>query len=354
MDMKKYFGKFLCLIAAAAIFAGTFQFAAAADGADAIHGSFGDYDYELLDDGTVSVTYYRGHDSDVKLPNLIDGKPVTQIARGAFAACSAIKSVTIPDSVTKICSSAFAVCDSLEYVSIPDSVTEIEMDAFYLTKWIDSFEGDFLIAGKGILLKYKGDSPSVVISDNVRVIGCGALSDHTELKSVTIPDSVEIVDALAFYHTGLEKVTIPNSVTRIGESAFSRCSGLTSIFIPSTVKEIGESAFSLCDELTAQCRRGSAAEAYCKENNIPFEASEGEDLPPEKEEPKPTRTGDIDGDGEITSNDALMILRSSVGAFELTQSQKSAADTDSDREITSNDALKVLRFSIGAIISFDQ
>lgn len=59
--------------------------------------------------------------------------------------------------------------------------------------------------------------------------------------------------------------------------------------------------------------------------------------------------GDIDNDGEITANDALMILRASVGMGELTPEQTALADIDGDGYITANDALAVLRCSVGIV-----
>ncbi|WP_277227117.1 leucine-rich repeat domain-containing protein [Ruminococcus callidus] len=46
------------------------------------------------------------------------------------------------------------------------------------------------------------------------------------------------------------EVTIPKNVTRIGECAFSNCTGLTSITIPGSVTSIEYSAFSGCNNLT--------------------------------------------------------------------------------------------------------
>ena len=57
--------------------------------------------------------------------------------------------------------------------------------------------------------------------------------------------------------------------------------------------------------------------------------------------------GDIDTDGQITANDALAILRSSVGMELLVDVQMIAADVDSDGQVTANDALAVLRVSVG-------
>ena len=51
--------------------------------------------------------------------------------------------------------------------------------------------------------------------------------------------------------SGLTSVTIPDSVKSIEAGAFSRCSGLTSVALPAGVKSIGEGAFRGCCELTS-------------------------------------------------------------------------------------------------------
>lgn len=54
--------------------------------------------------------------------------------------------------------------------------------------------------------------------------------------------------------------------------------------------------------------------------------------------------GDCNGDGEITTDDAILILRMTLGLIE---PDISAADFDGDGEITSVDALSVLRIALG-------
>ena len=56
---------------------------------------------------------------------------VTTIGKSAFAACSVLTSVTIPNSVTKIGDNAFNNCWRLESITIPKSVTFIGAAAFY-------------------------------------------------------------------------------------------------------------------------------------------------------------------------------------------------------------------------------
>lgn len=56
---------------------------------------------------------------------------------------------------------------------------------------------------------------------------------------------------------------------------------------------------------------------------------------------------DIDGDGQVTSNDTLIALRISAEAEPVTDRIFNAADIDSDGVITSTDALIILRMSAG-------
>jgi hypothetical protein len=69
--------------------------------------------------------------------------------------------------------------------------------------------------------------------------------------------------------------------------------------------------------------------------------------------PTPAYTlGDVNADGEIDSQDALLILEYEVGAKDLTDTQKLAADTNKDSDYDSQDALLILEYEVGNITSF--
>ncbi|MBQ4155973.1 MAG: leucine-rich repeat domain-containing protein, partial [Clostridia bacterium] len=73
-----------------------------------------------------------------------------------------------------------------------------------------------------------------------------------DIKNVTIPDSVTIIDEGAFEDCyNLKSVTVPDSVTSIGYYAFGWCYSLTSVSIPKNVSNIGEGAFKYCYSLTS-------------------------------------------------------------------------------------------------------
>ena len=76
------------------------------------------------------ITGYRGSDTDIRIPETINGVKVAVISDCAFEGCESLKSVAIPDSVTSIGDIAFADCASLTSVNIGNGVTSIGLGAF--------------------------------------------------------------------------------------------------------------------------------------------------------------------------------------------------------------------------------
>ena len=83
-------------------------------------------------------------------------------------------------------------------------------------------------------------------------LGDYAFSGCSGLTSLTLPSSVTSIGNYAFTGcSGLTSLTLPSGVTSIGDYAFQDCSGLTSLTIPSGVTSIGNQAFYGCSGLTS-------------------------------------------------------------------------------------------------------
>ena len=133
--------------------------------------------------------------------------------------------------------------DGIYYNLKPGNQAEVTQVNDYVEANPSNYSGAVVIPEK---FNYKG------VMYTVTSIGEYAFYDCWNLVSVTIPNSVIIIETGAFNGcSGLTSVTIPNSVTSIGDYAFSYCTDMTSVTIPNSVTTIGEYAFCSCIGLTS-------------------------------------------------------------------------------------------------------
>ena len=88
---------------------------------------YAQWKYKIEDGGLIITEAMRTTES---VPHSINGFPVTKIADGAFAGCTNMTSVTMPNSVTSIGVRAFAGCTGITNVAIPDGVEYVGYEAF--------------------------------------------------------------------------------------------------------------------------------------------------------------------------------------------------------------------------------
>ena len=228
--------------------------------------SYGDYEYDYTintEDGTATITKFRAlvdGSYDITIPTDFGRFPVTAIGDDAFRGCSALKKVTIPQSVTSIGDSAFAGCHNLDSVTINDAATSIGRRAFAecpLTTTLELGENITTIGDHAFYycLKLK----SVTIPQSVTSIGDHAFGECVSLKTLSfgensfgenIETNIKTIGNYAFFHCNdLESVTIPQSVTSIGREAFRFCNNMKSLAINGAIESMGTGAFAGCISL---------------------------------------------------------------------------------------------------------
>ena len=247
----------------------------------------GDYEYEILDDGTAEITEYSGSATELEIPDTLGGYTVTSIGEYAFSWSENLTSVTIPDSIINISLGAFGYCVSLTSITIPDSVTVIGEWAFECCENLANVTigNNVTSIGEGAFSSCTSLT-SVIIPDSVINLGVGVFSSCTSLESIKIPESVTKIEGaigaenlknievdekntayssldgnlynkkqteLIQYAAGKADTSfaIPDTVTSIGYCAFEHCNSLISITIPDSVTSIGYNAFSGCENLTS-------------------------------------------------------------------------------------------------------
>ena len=199
-------------------------------------------DYITTND-TITITFYGGPDSDLVIPETIDGLPVTTIGERAFTwtdLYTPLTSITIPQSVTTIGKWAFAYCQSLTNVMVPNAVTNIGEGAFAGCISLNS------ITVGPLNSKYRSAEGALFNHDVTTLITCPA----GQTGRYRVPSTVTNIDTGAFNDcVWLTNVIVTSAVSRIGDYAFSWCTNLPSIILPSSVTSIGAYAFTGCSQL---------------------------------------------------------------------------------------------------------
>ncbi len=234
--MKKCAAMLLCFLLVMALLPMELH-TASADGETS--GQCGDNAYWSLDESTGILT--------------ISGTGEISNTMGWYDLQDDIRRVVVEDGITYIPGSAFDLLQNLVSAHIGRSVAEIGWNPF---AWslnlqeitVDSNNTSFRVTD-GVLFSMDGtelyayppqkDGNSYVIPDGVTWIKTNAFCAARKLNSVTIPDSVTIIDGWSFSGSELTSVTIPESVENVWGGAFEECTALETVVIEGSETHFG-------------------------------------------------------------------------------------------------------------------
>ncbi len=131
---------------------------------------------------------------------------VEKIYNWAFAGCSNLKNVTMPNSLNFMGGMSFYYCVNLEEIVIPNKIKEIPGNCF------------------------AGD---------------------VKLKHVVLPNQLLNIKEFAFYTTGISQIDIPNTVNMIGKGAFENCNNLNNIELNNSKYYVYENGFLMTKDKTS-------------------------------------------------------------------------------------------------------
>lgn len=219
------------------------------------------YNASVISKG-ISNPYY----GDIVIPETItyEGTPyfVEEIAFQAFINCSALTSITLPNSMRFIARQSFWGCYGLNSIFIPKKVEAIDAEAFCgcynLTSIVvdpDNIHYDSRDNCNAVINSENNclelGCQNTIIPSNVTSIGTEAFRSQIKLTSITIPQNVSKIGNSAFWGAGLTSISIPSNVTDIEYGAFSSTFNLKDIYCYSeNVPTTNPYAFSNWDRIS--------------------------------------------------------------------------------------------------------
>ena len=210
---------------------------------------------------------------------------IKSIGSGAFQGCKFAKRIKLPEGLELIGENAFSFLKDLQEVNIPESVEYIMDSAFsccgnlqavdlknvkYIGNKAFSVCVHLTLLSQPEKLEVLGPEAfhacrsirSIVLPNSIKQFGSSetkrpeafthnGVFEDTGLLTMTLPDTVSVIEYNAFAGSNLKNVILPESVTTIGDYAFSACKNLESVVIPPSVTEIGDGAFIGCPKLNS-------------------------------------------------------------------------------------------------------
>ncbi len=261
----------------------------------------GPYTYILDEYGGAIITAWEEDPvpAVVEVPATLDGFPVRKLAEGVF--CTEYVEVPepfrliIPEGVTACVGDPFVACGAREIVlpstilSIPEGCCEMSYAKIAMSpdnpeytvrdgclinkstgtlRYRDGFSGETPIPavrriGEGALRNWgyvwsEADGralPSLqegtlIIPEGVESIGAYAVFDNPNVRHLILPDTLTILEPLAFFACDLEDVTFGEGLTYIPEGCFAG-TNLTAVTLPESITFVGWGAFDEAVAVTA-------------------------------------------------------------------------------------------------------
>ena len=305
---------------------------------------------------------------------------VTAIGEYAFYYCKDLAKVNIPSGVTSIGAYAFYNCNALSTLVLPASLKSIGGRAFGYTdvksiaipQHVEAIgKGVFIgCANLEIITVDKGNSyyeapnncnaiiekksrtliagcKTTVIPNTVEGIGYQALGGNKSSTKVTIPNSVAVIDTLAFVNLGIKEIVIPASVRSIARRAFGNCDSLVSVTSLSEIPiGIDESAFEIWSYDTNIYEQATLYVPYGSKR-LYAEADGWKLFKNIVEREGGVIKGDVNGDGQVNGTDLVALSKVILEQSPMT----AAADVNNDEKVNGADFVALVNIVLGKNLS---
>lgn len=205
-------------------------------------------------EGGVTVTGYTGKETAVRVPSIIDGKPVVAVGDAAFAQNTVLQKLYLPDGITTVGTGILAGCSSLTALRTP-ILGKDDMQYLGYLFGANKYEDNPICVPAS--LEY------LELGGNAVKLPDFALFDCNDLVYVSFPDTLKALGSYAMFQCSSLLALNVQGLTSIGEHALDRCASLTTLTFGEGLQSIGFGALEGCinlRSLTLPFVGGSATE----------------------------------------------------------------------------------------------
>lgn len=246
--IKKFFGRTLSVILTVFLLVGAIPIAevSAVEKTD-------QFEYILLDDGTIEVTKYIGNDINVVIPEEIDGKIVTKI----YALCFRnednryniynIKNITISKNINEFTFSPFFNGENSEASGCLQELINLESIVVDKNNQIFASESGILFNKDLTKLLYYPNHKSdeeYVVKSSVSELGRSSISYNVFLKRLKFESFLTFVDDDAITNCKIEEAEYPMYLDSSSYlSLYTFCNNLKKVYISKEVEHMNDEDF---------------------------------------------------------------------------------------------------------------
>ena len=254
-----------------------------------------------------------------------EGSRITRIDQNAFARCSSLRTLRLPETVTYIGYDAFTDCTLLRELYLPDGVNAIMPNAFtrdtalvlsvgygsYAKDWAASRgiayterepavvasgvcgenltwsltgDGVLTLDGTGPMATYYGQAnipwhanraliTTVNVGAGVTKLTTNAFCGCTNLETVNFAENsrLQMLGGSAFKScTSLKSINLPEGLTAISGNAFKYCRNLRNVYLPDTMSVIDNLAFTGLSGITFSVAKDSYAKRWVESHGFAY------------------------------------------------------------------------------------
>lgn len=219
--------------------------------------SYNNFTYEIIDESVV-ITGYTGSETEITVPSQIDGLNVEKVNDYAFKDNKNIISIIVSSGVKDIGAGAFENCTALKTISLPDTIIHIGEKAIYNTAYYNNksnWKPKSTQSGSsngGIQMGNGMGSVSweEIAAQNLDYLYLGTnLIEATYSGSYTIKTGTRVIADGAFSGCDAISVSASTQLAAIGKNAFKDCQKLNMVKFSDGLEVIGDSAFENCISL---------------------------------------------------------------------------------------------------------